>query len=228
MNNKILIVDDDNDILVMLKEFFEYEGYCVYTANNGSQALDRISVNPDIILLDVSMPDLSGLDVCKRIREHISCPILFLTAKIEEADRILGFAVGGDDYILKPFQIGELSARVAAHLRRENRAAKQSMVRFCGEFTIDYSNRTIKAGDTSIPLTRKEFDIIEFLSLHQGQIFSKEQIYEKIWGYDAEGDSGVIAEHVRRIRKKFTAHTSEEILQTVWGVGYQWIAKRNL
>ena len=130
MSNKILIVDDEPDIVNLLRDYFEINGYNVMTACNGKEALKKAELQPDIILLDINMPDIDGLSVCKRIRDFVSCPILFLTAKVEDTDKINGFAVGGDDYIVKPFSIDELGARVSAHLRREQRRQNNSRAKF--------------------------------------------------------------------------------------------------
>lgn len=130
MQYKILAVDDEIHILKLLKDYFNMQGYLVYTACGGSEALEKIEIQPDIILLDINMPDMNGLDVCRKIRDHVACPILFLTAKVEERDRINGLMIGGDDYILKPFSIEELGARVAAHLRREHRSGAKETLKF--------------------------------------------------------------------------------------------------
>ena len=222
METKLLIVDDEPDIVAMLASFFTGKGYQVLTAQSGREALLRAEQSPDLILLDVSMPDLDGLAVCQAIRDHISCPILFLTARIEDTDKVRGFSAGGDDYILKPFSLVELEARVQAHLRREARHQSQARVRFAGELAIDYLERRLFFGQEEIPLTKKEFDIVELLSQNPGQVFDKERIYEKIWGYDSEGSSGVVAEHIRRIRAKLAVHTDRVYLETVWGCGYKW------
>ena len=220
---KILIVDDEQDVVSLLKDYFELNGYETVVAYNGAEAVSRISSKPDLILLDVNMPDMDGTEVCERIREYVSCPILFLTAKIEDSDKIKGFAAGGDDYILKPFSIEELGARVAAHIRREHRSKEVSNVRFWGKLAVDYSAKTVTAEGKQIAFAKKEFEIIEFLSLHQGQVFDKEWIYERLWGYDAEGDSQVIAEHIRRIRAKLKNFGEEYHIETVWGMGYKWV-----
>ncbi|MCR4794829.1 MAG: response regulator transcription factor [Ruminococcus sp.] len=219
----ILIADDEKDVVCLLKDYFELEGYCVYTAYSGAQAVEAVSKTPDIILLDVNMPDGNGFEVCEKIRDHVSCPILFLTAKVEEEDKIKGFAAGGDDYIIKPFSLDELGARVAAHIRRDRRANAAKNVRFYGDLVIDYTEKTVLAGENIIDLANKEFRIIELLSLNTGQVFDKERIYEKIWGYDAEGDSSVIAEHIRRIRAKLGKYGQDKHIGTVWGMGYKWI-----
>lgn len=223
MNIKILIADDEADIVSMLSSFFESKGYLVLSAANGIEALKQTEQQPDIILLDINMPELDGLDVCERIRDYISCPILFLTARIEDTDKVKGFAVGGDDYIVKPFSLVELEARVRAHLRRESRHSFESQVKFSDELTIDYSERCLFFTGKRLSLAKKEFDIVELLSQNSGQTFDKERIYEHIWGYNSEGNSSVVAEHIRRIRAKIAEYTDRTYIETVWGCGYKWI-----
>lgn len=218
---RILAADDEPDVLSLLRDYFEINGYEVITAENGRVVLEKLSQNPDIILLDINMPDMNGLEVCKAIREYVSCPILFLTAKVEDCDKIMGFAVGGDDYIIKPFSIDELGARVAAHIRREHRGMTVSNIRFFGEVSIDYSAKTVSVNGMKIEFAKKEFEIIELLSMNTGQVFDKERIYEKLWGYDAEGNSSVVAEHIRRIRAKLSDKAFH--IETVWGIGYKWV-----
>ncbi|MCH5254730.1 MAG: response regulator transcription factor [Lachnospiraceae bacterium] len=220
---KILIADDEKDVVSLLKDYFEINDYLVLTAYTGAEAIEKASQNPDIILLDVNMPDGDGLSVCRKIRDHVSCPILFLTARIEDSDKISGFASGGDDYIIKPFSIEELGARVSAHIRRDHRIKTQANVRFFGDVTIDYTAKTVSVAEKTLELAKKEYQIVEFLSLSCGQVFDKERIYEKIWGYDAEGDSSVIAEHIRRIRAKLAKYGEEYHIETVWGIGYKWV-----
>lgn len=219
---KILIADDEADIVEMLKSFFESRGYLVLSAFNGTEALERTEQGPDIILLDINMPDLDGIEVCKRIRDLVSCPILFLTARIEDADKVKGFAAGGDDYIVKPFSLTELEARVAAHLRREIRHGNGARVKFSGDVAIDYSQRVIYIGEEALVLPKKEFEIVELLSQNAGQVFDKERIYERVWGYDGQGDSSVVTEHIRRIRMKLLHYTERSCIETVWGCGYKW------
>ena len=223
MNEKILVVDDEKDIRKLLTDFFQLQGYQVYTARNGQEALDKISVNPDIILLDINMPQMDGMEVCKKIRNYVTCPILFLTARIQEQDQINGLMIGGDDYIMQPFAVRELGARVAAHLRREQRTAAREDVRFQQDLVINYSSRQVLFQGKPINFTRTEFDLVEFLSLHKGQVFSRERIYELVWGYDSQGDSDIIMEHIRRIRMKLRKYTETSYIETVWGVGYKWI-----
>lgn len=223
MAYKLLIVDDERDVVSLLKDYFELNHYETITAYSGTEAINKISEKPDLILLDVNMPDMDGTTVCEKIREYVACPILFLTAKIEDSDKVKGFASGGDDYIIKPFSIDELGARVAAHIRREHRNNAETNIRFFGGLVIDYSAKTVTVDGKSMNLAKKEFEIVELLSLNMGQVFDKERIYEKIWGYDAQGDASVVAEHIRRIRSKLKAVEEDHHLETVWGMGYKWV-----
>ena len=220
---KILIVDDEEDLTNMLKDYFELQGFFVYTANSGTEALNKIDEKLDLIILDINMPDIDGLEICKKIRNFITCPIVFLTAKIQEQDRVNGLMAGGDDYILKPFSLEELSARVTAHLRREERSKLKDKVNFLGGFVMDYSNKELYFKDNKINLTKTEFDIVEILAVNKGMVFSKEKIYEKLWGFNKDGDSSIITEHIRRIRGKIKKYTEDTIVETVWGIGYRWI-----
>lgn len=219
---KILVADDEPAIVGLLKDYFELSGYLVLTAKNGTEALEKAGQSPDVILLDINMPELDGMQVCTKIRDFVTCPILFLTARVEDADKVKGFAVGGDDYIVKPFSLEELGARVKAHLRREARAQHRGEVRFTGDLTVDYAGRAVFFRGADLGLAKKEFEILELLSLNPGQVFGKERIYEKIWGFDSEGDAAVIAEHIRRIRAKLAEVTDKAYIETVWGVGYRW------
>ncbi|TVX92383.1 response regulator transcription factor [Paenibacillus agilis] len=219
---KILIIDDEADLRKLLTDYFEMNGYFVLTAKDGNEALRKTEEQPDLILLDINMPELNGLELCRKIRRFVSCPILFLSARVEDADKIVGFQAGGDDYIVKPFSIHELGARVEAHLRREMRSHNKAAVKFSGDIVVDYSARVMYCGGTQFSFPKKEFDIIELLSTHPGMIFDKERIYEKVWGLDEQGDSAVIAEHIRRIRSKLKEHGGERWIETVWGVGYKW------
>lgn len=222
MQYKILMVDDDAGLLKMLRNYFEIKQYSIITASNGMEALEKIKLHPDIILLDINMPQIDGIEVCRRIRDKISCPIIFLTAKVEEQDRINGLLSGGDDYILKPFSLKELDARIIAHLKREERHKFKAEYRFHGDMMVDYTAKTVQIKEDYLDLTKLEYDIIEFLSMNPGQVFDKERIYEKVCGFDAEGDSRVITELIRRIRNKMSEHTDREYIETVWGMGYRW------
>ncbi|MDE6625217.1 MAG: response regulator transcription factor [Lachnospiraceae bacterium] len=237
----ILIVDDEAEIREMLKQMFTLENYMVYTAKDGQEALDKVSAlmgkasvaediqafdenaGLDIILLDINMPEFDGYEVCERIREYVNCPILFLTARIDEEDKVRGFRAGGDDYIEKPFSMVELKERVAAHLRRQERINESEKVGFRGAFTISYSGKQVLFEKEVIHLTKTEYEIVEFLSQHKNQVFTKEMIYEYLWGFDKDGESSIITEHIRRIRQKLKQYSDETMIETVWGVGYKWI-----
>ncbi len=223
MNEKIMLVDDEKGIVAVMKNYFEMSGYQVITAYSGQEALKKMSYLPDIILLDINMPDMDGLTVCENIREYITCPILFLTARIETIDKIKGFSAGADDYIVKPFDLDELGARVAAHLRRENRKQEQSTLRFFGDMVIDYAKREIIISGTNVSLSKKEFEIVELLSTNAGQVFDRERIYDTVWGLESDGNSDTIMEHIRKIRAKFSVLSLHTYIETVWGVGYKWV-----
>jgi len=222
LQEKIMLVDDEEGIVTIMKNYFELYGYQVIPAYSGQEALKKMSCMPDIVLLDINMPEMDGLTVCQNIRKYITCPILFLTARIETADKIKGFSVGADDYIVKPFDLDELGARVAAHLRREHRKQEQSALQFFHDMVIDYAKREITIKGTGVSLSKKEFDIVELLSINAGQVFDRERIYVKIWGLESDGNSDTIMEHIRKIRAKFSSLSSHNYIETVWGVGYKW------
>lgn len=221
MKQKLLIADDEPGIVDILRLYFT-PAYDVYTAYSGEEALQKAALGPDLILLDINMPGTDGLTVCQRIRPFIVCPILFLTARVDSADEIKGFQAGADDYIRKPFDLDELGARVSAHLRREQRRQAQAAVQFFGDVAVDYAARTVAVGGRPVPLSRREFDILELLSLHAGQVFDRERIYEAVWGIDGEGNSSTVMEHIRKIRAKLAPYTLHSYIETVWGCGYKW------
>ena len=222
MKQKLLIADDERGIVDMLYSYFSPQ-YDVLTAYSGEDTLQKAAAKPDLILLDINMPGLDGLSVCRQIRQHVTCPILFLTARIDAADQITGFGAGADDYIKKPFDLDELGARVAAHLRREQRRQGSFAVRFFGALSIDYTARTVHFQGKAVAFSKREFDILELLSLHAGQVFDRERIYETVWGLDGEGSSDTVMEHIRKIRAKLSAVTLHNYIETVWGVGYKWV-----
>ena len=172
---KILVVDDDIDMITMVQDYLYLKGYEIMSAFDGEMALNKIKFAPDIILLDVNMPQMDGFEVCMKIRELVSCPIIFLTAREEEEDRIKGLEIGGDDYILKPFSLKELEARIKAHLNREERARKKSVIQYKTGLMIDYSSKKLFYHDKEILLTGLEFGIVEFLSLNPGRVFDIEK-----------------------------------------------------
>lgn len=222
MSYKILIVDDEKMITELLSDHLEDCGYKVYTANTGSEALEQLHWQPNLILLDINMPEMDGIVLCKSIREHVNCPIVFLTARITEEDKIYGLQCGADDYITKPFSLNELTARISAHLRREARGNNKSRVLVDDELVVNLLERKVTFLEKEIPFSKTEFELIEFLMKHVNQVFDKERIYEAVWGYEAEGDSNVIKEHIRKIRTKLREYTGKEYIETIWGVGYRW------
>lgn len=222
MGQKILVADDEEGIVSLLKDYLELQGYEVITACGGIETLEKAALEPDMIVLDINMPDMDGLSVCRKIRGTVDCPIVFLSARAQEQDRITGLMLGGDDYIVKPFSIDELGARIKAHLRREERGKRKSASLTEGDLTIRYDERSVECASHVLGLTKTEYGILEYLSLNPGQVFSKERIYERVRGYEAKGDSSIVAEHVRRIRSKIAAYTDQEVIDTVWGVGYRW------
>lgn len=215
----ILAVDDDRDLCTLLKTALERDGHTVETRCTGADVTSSLCRWADCILLDVMMPGEDGFATCRRIRALAACPILFLTAKTEEADVLTGLGLGGDDYLSKPFRIAELRARVAAHLRRESRAPRSRIRR--GGLDFDLEERAVYCGEEPLHLTRGEYAICAHLAAHPAQTFTKEQIYEAVFGFDGTADSSAITEHIKNIRAKLRAVGLSPI-QTVWGVGYKW------
>ena len=220
MAYKILIVDDETMLTELLADHLQDRGYIVTTANSSDEALAKLNTKPNLILLDINMPGMDGLELCKVIRNHIVCPILFLTARITDQDKVNGLRAGGDDY--KPFSLLEFTARIEAHLRRDERGKCPPEVVTSQGLIINLSDRKVFWNEQELTFSRREFDIIEFLSSNPNQVFDKERIYEAVWGYDAEGDSNVIKEHIRKIRAKLIQASGKEYIETVWGMGYRW------
>ena len=223
-NEKILVVDDDANICELLRLYLTKEGYQVTVANDGEEGLEKFNaVKPDMVLLDVMMPGEDGFAVCRRIRSLTEAPILFLSARTDEAAVLEGLGIGADDFLSKPFRVAELRARVAAHLRRQSRTPAHRMVR--SGVAFDLTARSAAVEGTVLPLTRSEYAICEYLALHAGQTFTKEQIYEAVFGIDGTADDTAVTQHIKNIRAKLRAAgvpEPEKLLNTVWGVGYRW------
>ena len=222
MPYRILVVDDEAMLTELLADHLTNAGYIADVAGNSEEAISKLGLRPDLILLDINMPGTDGLELCKAIRDHVTCPILFLTARITEQDKVNGLQAGGDDYITKPFSLQELTARIGAHLRRDERSRRPSKVAGCNGLIVNFSKRQVFWEEKEMAFARRGVDIIEFLMANANQIFDRERIYEAIWGCDAEGDSNVIKEHIRKIRSKLGEATGREYIETVWGVGYRW------
>ena len=216
---QILVIDDDIAICKMVEIALTRDGHIVLTKNAATEVTKNDFKNADLILLDIMMPEINGIDFCKENRNNIDCPILFLTAKTMEQDIVDGFLVGGDDYIKKPFSIAELRARVNAHIRREHRDKHQRMI--LGNCIFDLSEKAIVVNNQPIELTKSEYEISELLARNKGQVFSLEAILERVFGFDSESDVSSIRVHIKNIRNKFS-RTMECPIETVWGVGYKW------
>lgn len=215
----ILAVDDDTAILTMIGRILNKDGHDVTTVSDSS-TLEAIRAEKfDLILLDVMMPGKDGFALCEELRNIVDCPILFLTAKSEESSLVYGLEKGADDYICKPFGAAELRARVAAHLRRETREHFAGLS-FAGS-RFNLSAKQLMVNGEEIALTKAEYLICEFLARNHGQVFSREQIYEKVFGFDGEGNDSTIATHIKNIRMKLEGYHYSPI-KTVWGIGYKW------
>ena len=222
---KILIADDDKNICELLKMYLEKEDYEVVTAGNGEEAIAKFdSENPDLILLDVMMPKLDGWQVCREIREVSAKPIIMITAKNETFDKVLGLELGADDFIVKPFDMKELSARVKAVLRRYNAYSKtedDEVVRF-DQIEISLQKYELKLRGKAIDVPPKELELLYFLARNCNRVFTRDQLLDKVWGYDYLGDSRTIDVHVKRLREKLDGVSDKWALKTVWGVGYKF------
>lgn len=216
---KILAIDDELDMLILIKNILIKGNHSVDIYQTTADIDENSFGKYDLVLLDVMMPEVDGISYCKKIRNKVDCPILFLTAKSMESDIVDGLLSGGDDYITKPFGVQELLARVEAHLRREQREKHSSLN--LGNIRFNLSANEVFVDEEKINLTKSEYQISELLAKRKGQVFSREQIYELIFGFDGIGDSSAISEHVKNIRAKFQ-RVGETPIVTVWGIGYKW------
>ena len=217
--SKLLVVDDDIDMLDLVRAALEKDSHQVDTEADATTIQSSRCQQYDLLLLDVMMPGEDGFSICSRIRSEVDCPILFLTAKAEDTALVKGFGLGADDYIKKPFSIVELRSRVNAHLRREVRQPTHTLNR--GGVRFNMQEKIVSVGEDTIIFTKGEYAISEHLALHTGQVFTKDQLYEAVFGFDAEGDASAIVEHIKNIRAKLKVYNLNPI-ETVWGVGYKW------
>jgi DNA-binding response OmpR family regulator len=223
---KTLVVEDDRNLLDTLRYNLRKEGHDVVTAVDGAEAMAVARRDkPDLIILDIMLPKLSGFEVCRILRKEMTTPILMLTAKDEEIDKVVGLEIGADDYMTKPFSMRELLARVGAMLRRSEMAvgpAVAAEVLIIGDLEIDVARHRASLGGTTLQLTPKEFDLLTFLAKNKGFVFSREQLLEKVWGYDFAGDTRTVDVHIRWLRQKIEREPTEpERLVTVRGTGYK-------
>ena len=229
MAKRILLVDDEPLILKGLRYTLEQEGYEILTAMDGEEAIDVFNTNHvDLMLLDVMLPKLDGISVCQRIRENSNVPIIMLTAKGEDMDKILGLEYGADDYMTKPFNILEVKARIKTILRRAGQPAQQEdkKVIRVHDMEVNVVNRSVTLGGRDVRLTAKEFDLLQLFITNRGKVFSREVMLETVWKYDYMGDARTVDVHIRRLREKIERNTSQpEFIFTKWGVGYYFTDK---
>ena len=232
MAKRLLVVDDEPSIVKGLRCTLLQDGYEVDVAYDGQEALDKAAQNAyDLIVLDVMLPGVDGLKVCQSVRENSSVPIIMLTAKGEDMDKILGLEYGADDYMTKPFNILELKARIKTILRRVGMSAaaapvQEKAVLRAGELSVNTVNRTVFIGEREINLTAKEFDLLQLFISNPGKVYSRENLLEMIWKYDYLGDLRTVDVHIRRLREKVEADPSHpRYIHTKWGVGYYFAEK---
>ena len=231
MAKRILVVEDDTDIAQLLSIHLNDIAFEVDVADNGPDGLNRASNHHyDLMVLDIMLPGMDGLEVCRRLRQHnIHIPVLMLTAKSSELDRVLGLELGADDYLTKPFSIQELQARVKAILRRieligqAHEQAEQSVIDING-LHIDINRREVRIHDRKVELTAKEFDLLLHFARHPGRVYSRAQLLDSVWGYGHDGYEHTVNSHINRLRKKIEVDPERsEYIQTVWGVGYRFL-----
>ena len=219
----VLVVDDEPIVRDVVVRYLERDGFETLTAPDGDTARTLIEESePNLVVLDVMLPGTDGLSLCRWIRGRSNLPVILLTARGEEADRIVGLELGADDYVTKPFSPRELAARVRSVLRRSNGAAQPHETVTFGEIELDGDSREARRGQAPVQLTTKEFELLWFLASHPRHVFSRDQLMDRVWGYEAAVDTGTVTVHIRRLREKIEADPSRpRHLQTVWGVGYR-------
>lgn len=230
--NKILIADDNQQITSILANYARKEGFEPLVALDGQQALELFEQhekNIDVVLLDVMMPKLDGFEVCRELRRRSMVPIIMVTARGEDFERIMGLDIGADDYILKPFSAGEVMARVRAILRRvQPREAEQQNLYSVGNLVIDLDKYLVTIGGADVTLTKKEVELLWTLAKNSSKVFSRENLLDSIWGYDYFGDSRTVDSHIKRLRAKVDKFEHEELeIKTIWGVGYRFEEKEH-
>lgn len=223
--SKILIVDDDENITELIALYLEKEGYSTKSVNNGTDAIDVFKAYlPNLVILDLMLPGRDGFDVCKDIRQVSNIPIIMLTAKGETFDKILGLELGADDYMVKPFDTKELTARVKAVLRRFSPKKESSKQIVMPGLSINLSNYTVVFNEGKIEMPPKELELLYFLASNSNQVFTREQLLDRIWGYEYIGDTRTVDVHIKRIREKIS-ETDAWGIKTVWGIGYKFEVK---
>ncbi|MDO3411717.1 response regulator transcription factor [Saccharibacillus sp. CPCC 101409] len=225
--NRILVVDDEREIAELIRDYLEEEHYEVAICADGGEAWRRFGAfRPHLAVLDVMLPGIDGLELCRRIRAESAIPVIMLSARKEEADKILGLGLGADDYVVKPFSPKEVVARVKAQLRRfgplSSLSAERDVLTF-GELEIEPQAYAVRVGETAVPLTAKEFEVLRLLALHPNQVLSRQQIYDRVWGVNEYGDLNTVTIHIQRIRQKIERDCAgPRCIRTIWGVGYKF------
>jgi DNA-binding response OmpR family regulator len=228
MPDRILIVEDDVSIAELIRDYLEISGMTAEIAHTGRQGLERVLEGSfDLVLLDLMLPEMDGFEVLKRIREAKETPVLLVSARREDIDKIRGLGLGADDYITKPFSPGELTARVKAHLTRFRRLTGKTVFREgtlrIGKMVIDPDARSVSIDGMSVDLTAREFDILLFLARNPNKVFSKDQLFDRIWGLESFGDASTVTVHIGKIREKTEADPKNpQYIETVWGAGYRF------
>lgn len=226
-NEKILIVDDDHNICELLRLYIEKEGYPVVMAHDGRSAISKFETeSPDLVLLDIMLPELDGWQVCREIRKRSSCPIMMLTAKGETFDKVLGLELGADDYVVKPFEAKEIIARIKAILRRvkKDEQPENRIVTF-DKLSINLDNYELRVRGEQVDTPPKEMELIYHLASNPNRVFSRDQLLDEVWGFNYYGDSRTVDVHVKRLREKLEGVSEDWSLKTVWGVGYKFEVK---
>ena len=226
-SGKIMIVDDDRNICELLRLYIEKEGFETAIANDGKAAVQMFdSVNPDLMLLDIMLPELDGWQVCREIRKKSQCPIIMLTAKGEVFDKVLGLELGADDYVVKPFETKEVIARINAVLRRiGKKESSQVKEGHYENLSINLTNYELKVKGVQIDTPPKEMELIYHLASNPNRVFTRDQLLDEVWGFDYYGDSRTVDVHVKRLREKLEGVSDKWSLKTVWGVGYKFEVK---
>ena len=226
VRGSVLVVDDEPTIAEVVSRYLERAGYETHIAADGNAAIDAAAAHrPDLVVLDLMLPGIDGLEVMRRLREHDRArpPVILLTAKGEESDRVIGLRLGADDYVVKPFSPAELVARVDAVLRRTETAPEHEASIELDDMTIDPAARRVVVRGEEVQLTQREFDVLLFLARHPGQVFSRNQLMDAVWQYSFYSDTSTVTVHIRRLRAKIEADpASPRHIQTVWGVGYRF------
>ncbi len=224
-DKRILVIDDDTNICELLRIYLENEGFEVKIANDGAEGVTLFkSCDPDLVLLDIMLPRMDGWEVCRKIREVSSKPVIMITAKGDVFDKVLGLELGADDFVVKPFDMKELAARVKAVLRRSNnrnREQNSDVIKF-DNIEINMEEYTLKLKGKSVDIPPKELDLIHYLAANYNRVFSRDQLLDKVWGYDFAGDSRTVDVHIKRLREKLEGVSDKWVLKTVWGVGYKF------